>query len=71
MKKKVGFSLGIFTILCLAIVPFHLEATKTIVDRQAHLYDRDTIEGYQLDEERLHELKFHPREYIRIQRRSE
>ncbi|WP_026689164.1 hypothetical protein [Alteribacter aurantiacus] len=71
MKKKVVFSLGIFVVMCLAVVPYHLDVTKTIVDQQSQHEDRDGTQGYQLDEERLREIKYKPREYIRYQRRSE
>ncbi|TMW73890.1 hypothetical protein [Alteribacter natronophilus] len=71
MKRRWFISISVFTLLCLAAVPVHLQATKTIVDRQtdAFEYDRERFEGLEADDRTLlDEWKFKPREYIKRSR---
>ncbi|WP_096434545.1 hypothetical protein [Alteribacter populi] len=70
MKKKIYISFGVFFALCVASIPLHLEVTKNIVGRQINAFDEERLEGYQVDGQLLiDDLKFHPREYIQIERR--
>ncbi|PYZ98719.1 hypothetical protein CR205_09130 [Alteribacter lacisalsi] len=73
MKRRWVISVSVFTVLCLAAVPVHLQATKSIVDRQtdAFEFDQERFEGFDAEEKTLlDEWKFKPREYIKRSKTS-
>ncbi|MDQ0254319.1 hypothetical protein J2S74_001694 [Evansella vedderi] len=70
MENKKLFTIPgiIFFILLFIAIPFHIDSTNHIVERQ---YENENISGFIFDENQRNEARFRPREYIHTNRHHE